>query len=175
MHCFEFLIGTSTTSTNGGPFVPDDRLTYVIPDAAQILLQPILDPYGQDPIWYFDKLNFGRPPAPWALACLDNEYAIGGHISTTRPSDAEIAFAPYKQIPNPIPNDFVPGVGVITFGSKSALERSAGNSPIFEAAWNALQDCSTGRRWLVILDPPSREWLAQILPVDRKHWLSRRL
>ena len=28
-------------------------------------------------MWYFDKLNLGRPPAPWALACFDREYAIG--------------------------------------------------------------------------------------------------
>jgi hypothetical protein len=171
MRFFEILIGGSAISTDGGPFVPDDRLTYGIPDEAQELLEPILGPYDQDPMWYFDKLNFGRPPAPWALACLDREYTIAGHVATSRPPNAGIAFAPYNQVPNPMPNDFVPGVGVLTFASKGGLERSAANSHLFATVWNALQKCSPERRWLVILDPPSQEWLAQVLPGDRERWL----
>jgi len=125
-------------------------------------------------MWYFDKLNFGRPPAPWALACLDREYPIAGHVATSRPPDAGIAFTPYNQLPNPMPNDFVPGVGVLAFASKSGLERSAAKSPLFAAVWNAFRECSPERRWLVILDPPSQEWLAQVLPGDRERWLTGR-
>ena len=174
MRCFEILIAGSAVSKDGGPFVPDDRLTYGIPDEAQELLEPILAPYSQNPMWYFDKLNFGRPPAPWALACLDREYAIGGHVATSRPLNAGIAFTSYNQVPNPMPDDFVPGVGVLTFESKSGLERSAGNCPLFAAAWNALRECSPERRWLVILDPLSQDWLALVLPGDRERWLSGR-
>lgn len=166
MRFFEILIAVSAISKVGGPFVQNDWLTYWIPDEAQELLESILGPYDQDPMWYFDKLNFGRPPAaPWALACLDREYAIAGHVATSRPSNAGIAFTAYNQ---------VPGVGVLTFASKSWLERSAVNSPLFAAVWDALRECSPKRRWLVILDPPSQEWLAQVLPGDRERWLSGR-
>jgi hypothetical protein len=174
MHCFEILIAGSAVSRGGGPFVPDDQLTYGIPDEAQALLDPILGPYNQSPMWYFDKLNFGLRPAPWALACLGREYAIGGHVATSRPPNAGIAFTSYSQVPEPMPDDFVPRVGVVTFESKSGLERSAGNSPLFAAAWNALRECSLESRWLVILDPLAQEWLAQVFPGDRERWLSRR-
>ena len=175
MHCFEILIAGSAVSKDGGPFVSDDQLTYGIPDQAQELLEPILGPYGQNAMWYFDKLNFGRPPAPWALVCLDREYAIGGYVATSRPPNAGIAFAPYNQVPNPMPKDFVHGVGVLTFGSKDGLERSAGNSPLYAAAWSALKECSPGSRWLVILDTLSQEWLAPVLLGDRERWLCRKL
>lgn len=174
MRCFEILIAGSAVSKDGGPFVPDNQLTYGIPDEAQELLEPILGLYDQNPMWYFDKLNFGRPPAPWALVCLDCEYAIGGHVATSRPPNSGIAFAPYNQVPNPVPNDFVPGVGVLTFGSKTGLEGSAGNSPLFAAAWKTLKECSPGSRWLAILDPLSQEWLAQVLPGDHERWLCRK-
>lgn len=174
MRFFEIRIAEFAVRKDGGPFVPDGRLTYGIPVEAQELLEPILGPYDQDPIWYFDKLNSGRPPAPWALACLDREYAIAGHVATSRSPSAGIAFATYEPVRNPIPVDFVPGVGVLTFASKSGLERSAVSSPLFAAVWNTLRECSPQRRWLVILDPPSQEWLAQVLPGDRERWLSGR-
>ena len=66
--------------------------------------------------------------------------------------------------------DFVPGVGVLMFLSKEGLEASTGKSPLFAAAWNALQDCSSDRQWLAILDPLSPEWLAQVLPGDQDRW-----
>ena len=174
MRTFEITIASSSISVNGGPMVPDDRLTYWIPDEAQDLLEPVLGAYGQDPMWYFDKLNFGRPPAPWALACLDREYAIAGHVATSRPPDGGIGFTQYTQMPNPLPSDFVPGVGTLAFASKSGLELSATKSPIFAAAWGALRECSAERRWLVILDPLSQEWLAQVTRGDRERWLSSR-
>src|SRR3989442_201798 len=98
MRFFEILIAGSAISKDGGPFAPEDRLTYGIPDEAQQLLEPILGRYDQAPMWYFDKLNFGRPPAPWALACLDREYAIAGHVATSRPPNAGIAFTTYNQV-----------------------------------------------------------------------------
>jgi hypothetical protein len=174
MRCFEILIAESVLSEDGGTLARDDRLTYGIPDEASKLLEPILGPYSQDPMWYFDKLNFGRPPAPWALACLDREYSIAGHVATSRPSDAGIAFAPYTQVPAPMPNDFVPGVGVLTFAFKNGLQRAADKSFMFAAAWDVLRDCSLHNRWLVILDPLSQDWLAQVLPGDRERWLSSR-
>lgn len=173
MHSFEILIAQSSWSQDGGPFVPD-RLFYEVPDEAQELLEPILSPYGQDPIGYFDMLNFGRPPAPWALVCFDRDYAIGGHIAASRPSDAGIAFAPYNPWPDPVPPDFVPGVGVLTLASKSGLERAAGNSPVFAAAWTGLRECSGERNWLVILDPLPQDWLTKVLPGDRECWFASR-
>jgi hypothetical protein len=174
MRCFEILIAESFVSKDGGPLVANNRLLYWIPDEAQELLEPVLGPYGQNPAWYFDKLNFGRPPAPWAIVCLDREYAIGGHVATSRSPAAGIAFSPYTQVPDPMPHDFVPRVGVLVFASKSGLERSAGDSPLFAAAWDALRECASSSRWLALLDPVEKEWLTQVVPGDSERWLSTR-
>ena len=173
MHCFEILIADTAISKDGGPFVPDDRLTYGIPNDAGHLLGPILSPYKQNPMRFFEKLNFGRPPAPWALACLDREYAIAGHIATSRNPDSGISFSPYSQVPDPVPEFFVPGVGVLVFSNKKGLELSAEKSPLFAAAWSALRECSPDKRWLVILDKPSETWLEEVLRGDSERWLSR--
>jgi hypothetical protein len=174
MRCFEFHVASSAVSTNGGPYIPDDRLLYDIPEEAQELLEPILDQYGQSPMWYFDKLNFGRPPAAWAIACLDREYPIAGHIANYRPDGSGIAFSPYMQVPNPIPQEFVPQVGVVVLANKRGLEHALDKSPIFQTLWEGLRERSSERRWLLLLDPLSEEWLTQVEPGDRQRWLSTR-
>jgi hypothetical protein len=172
MRCFELLIAEPLVS-NGGPFVPMNQLTYGMPEEAERLLEPILEPYGQHPFWFFDKLNDGRPPAPWALACLDREYELAGHVVTTRPANAGIRFAAYKPTPKQALHDFVPGVGVLVFHSKVGLERASNASPIFGSAWETLRECSEERRWLALLDPPNPEWLRGVLPIDRELWEAR--
>lgn len=174
MRVFEILIAQATVSREGGPFVSDDKVVFWLPDEAEEILEPILAPYGQNPGWFFDKINFGSRPAPWALVCLDCEYDIAGHVAAARQPNAGIAFTPYNQVPKDQPDDFVPGVGVVTIESRVGLEYSAGNSPVFEAAWDVLRECSPERRWLVILDPLSPEWLDQVLPGDCERWLSYR-
>lgn len=174
MRCFEFFVAISAVSSNGGPYIPDETLTYWIPEDAQKLLDPILDQYGQDSMWYFDKLNFGHPPAPWAIACLDQEYTIAGHIAICRPAGSGIAFSPYTQVPSSIPQDFVPQVGVIVFKNKNGLKGASDRSPLFQKLWDSLKDCSTEKRWLLAVDPLPDEWLAQVVPEDREHWLSTR-
>jgi hypothetical protein len=172
MHLFELLATEGAISQNGGPLVPDGRLMYAVPDEAEEILAPILGKYDQDPFWFFDRLNFGRPPAPWAIVCLDREYALAGHIATSRPPDAGIAFAGYKEIPKPLPLDFAPGVGVLVFYSKNGLELAANNSPIFTASWKALQAASARGTWIAVLDPLPEEWLSQVLPGDCDAWLA---
>lgn len=173
MHRFEITIGESWVRNNDAPFEPD-RLIYAIPGDALELLRPILGPYGQDPEWYFDNLNFGRPPIPWAIACLDHDYTLGGHVAKARPPNAGITFTQYNPVPNPIPDDFVPNVGVLIFLSKGGLAYSVSRSPLFAAAWSALRSCSPEKRWLVILDPLPQDWLTKALPGDRERWLSVR-
>jgi hypothetical protein len=174
MRCFEILIVAADISENGGPFVPDDRLTFWLPDEAKELLEPILSSYGRDPEWYFDQISFDRWHPPWALACLDREYAIAGHIASARPMHSGISFTPYKKVPTPIPSDFVPGVGLLSFQNKSGLQSAANNSPIFQLAWEALINCSVDRRWLVLMDFLPDEWVAKVIPGDRELWLSLR-
>jgi hypothetical protein len=157
---------------NGGPFVPDDCLTYSIPDEALKILTPILRPYGADPMWYFDRLNSGRPPAPWALVCLDREHAIAGHIAQTRSSRNDIAVVAYHQPVALAPGD-PPPVGVLVLFNKSGLERVKDKSPAYEAAWQALSGCSAAKRWLVTLDPLPEDWLAKVEPTDAEAWRSR--
>jgi len=174
MKIFEFFVATSAISTNGGPYIPDHTLTYAIPDEAQELLEPILGPYDQDPMWYFDKLNYGRPPAPWAIACLDKEYAIAGHIASCRPEGSGILFTQYTNLPKPIPYDFIPKVGTITMLHKTGLEKATARSPLFEELWLGLKDRDLDRRWLIIADPLRDDWLTKVLPVDNNLWNSTR-
>lgn len=174
MHCFEIFIAQSSDTQNGNSYDPTSLLIYTLPDEAHAVVEPILAPYDQEPGEYFDRLNYGRPPAPWALACLDREHAIAGHIATSRRSGAGISFAPYRQIPRPMPHDFVPKVGVLTFASKSGLESVSDASPIFAAAWDALRKASSERQWLVVLDAPAPEWLAQVEPGDDARWRASR-
>ena len=174
MHRFEILIGESAIRSGAGPFLSANQLLYSIPESAEELLDPILSPYGENPTWYFEKLNHGRPPAPWAIVCLDREYALAGHVTQSRPADAGIAFTYYRRPRMPFPDDFVPAVGTLVFFSKSGLESAVGNSPLFASAWDALRDASEEQNWLVLLDPPDADWLAQVEPGDGERWLRLR-
>lgn len=170
MRCFRVDVAViSGTGASG----PRTRLAYDLPVEATERLVPIMEPYGQHPEFYFDMVGSGRPPAPWAIACLDQEYALAGHIASARPPGAGIAFVPYTSPPAPLPADYLPGVGVIVLASKSGLEDARRKSPIFEAAWEALADCDPGVRWLVLLDALPKAWLAQALPGDSEKWHNR--
>jgi hypothetical protein len=171
MDCFEILIAEGGVRTEGGPSIPDYTMTSWIPDEAMDLLGPILEAYGQTP-QSFASMNFGNPTAPWALACLDREYAIAGHVATSRIPKAGIWFAPYSGCPSQPPEDFTPGVGMLVFESKVGLETCEANSPLFGAAWSMLRHCSAEKQWLIILDPLNAGWLADVLPGDRERWLA---
>jgi hypothetical protein len=173
MRSFKILIAESALSVDGGPFKPDRRLAYGIPDEAVELLGPILAPYDADPTWFFDSINGGRPPAPWAIVCLDREYAIAGHICQTRPSRNDNGLVPYRNPRGVAPGGFVPPVGILVLSSKDALERVQGRSPVYEAAWKALSACSASEHWLAILDPLPEDWLAKVVPGDEEAWRTR--
>ena len=173
MRCFEITALSTHISTEGGPFTPDGTVSYWLPDEAEDLLEPILAPYDRGPIWFLDKYYPGQGPTPWAHVCLDREYALGGHLATSRPPDAGIKFGTYARAPDPLPDDYVPGVGVIFFLTKAGLEQAVTKSLIFEKSWEALEDCSPEGAWLALLDPLPEDWLAQTLEGDREHWRSR--
>ena len=174
MHCYQIIATEIGVSVNDGPVVSDGKLSYALPDEATDRLSPILDRYSQNPYWYFDKLNFGKPPAPWAIACMDCEYAIAGHVATARRHDSGIGFSPYTQPPDPTPEDFVPAVGVITFMSKQCLENAANKSPLFSQSWMGLKDCSPDKNWLLIHCPLEGVWLDEALNENRERWLAYR-
>lgn len=172
MRVFEILVAQLDIA---GSIESNSRLAYSLPDEAEELLGPVLGPYGQSANFFFDKLGFGKPPAPWAHACLDREYSIAGHVATTRPKNAGVLFSPYTQVRNPPPAGFIPAVGVLTFSSKAGLEKASDKSPIFAAAWSALRNCSEESRWLAVLDPVDVTWLARVTPGDQALWLTRNL
>ena len=171
MKCFEFIDLNSAMSEDGGPVFPDDRMRIEIPKEAEEILGPILGQYGQDPRFYFSRLNGGRPPAPWAIACFNKEYSIAGHIATNRPNKS-IAIAQYTIVSPPIPNDFIPQVGIISIFDKTALEDVSKKSLIFEKLWDELKDKPIERNWLLVLDALPNEWLEKIVQNDSELWLS---
>lgn len=135
MDCFEMSIPTiGVRQGNNGPFIPDDRAMFVIPEGAKELLESIMEPYRQDPERYFDVVIVSRGPNPWAIAFLDLEYPISGLVLAERPADGSIRFVPYERTPNPAPDDDVPGLGTPFIFDKAALEQCADRSPLFLAA-----------------------------------------
>lgn len=172
MQCYQIIATQLGASVNGGPAVADQKLTYALPEEASDQLSPILERYEQNPYWYFDNLNFGRPPAPWATACLDSEYAIAGHVALARGPNSGIGIAPYTQPPNPLPKDYVPAVGVITFLTKQSLRAVASKSPLFSQLWKGLKECSPDGNWLLIYDPLEGSWVDDALDKDREKWLT---
>lgn len=149
------------------------RLAYDLSEGAQQALTRTLKPNGRHADFFLDQLNFGRPPVPWAIVCLDREYQLAGHVASSRPPAAGIAFTPYRQPPVSIPADFYPGVGAIVLASRVGLESARTLSPLFAAAWAELLNCDANRHWLLLLDPPSESWLEQVLPGDAERWQQR--
>ena len=171
MDVFELMIAESAVSHNGGPFVRDRRLTFAIPDEAEAVLERVLEPYGQSPTWYFDKVEFSEPP--WALLCLDREYRLAGHLATARAGVTGISFTQYTRIPRPIPASFVPSVGLVVINDKAALETCAARSPIFSAGSSVLAECSSDRSWLAIIDSLEPSWVRTEEELDEQQWLAR--
>jgi len=172
--CFELTIVTSTVTRSNGSHVTDSDVMCHVADAAAAVLDPILKCYDQSAFFYFDKvINVGER-VPWAIACLNREYSLAGHIACVRPPDSEIRFAPYTKVPLPIPDRFVPRVGILVFGSRVGLEQSVSQSPLLESAWESLRACDAEGHWLALLDPPNDRWLALLEPVDDEAWLALR-
>ena len=171
MDVFELIIAESAASRNGGPFVKDRRLTFGIPDEAEAILEPVLKPYGQNPTWYFDKVEFSEPP--WALLCLDREYRLAGHLAAARTGVSGITFTQYTRIPRPIPASFVPAVGLIVIHDKTALEACATRSPILGAGWSVLAERSLARSWLTVIDALDPSWVRAEEELDEQRWLAR--
>lgn len=168
----EISVVRSFSVTDKGIQEPSDEVRLYIPEEATILLKGLLRRYGRKANVKVDGSY--RDPVPWALAFLDREYPIGGHVAAWRPFNGGISFAPYSEIPSPRPANFVPKVGLLSFTSKSGLEEAANSSPLFALAWNVLRDCSARTRWLAILDPLSEDWVDQIAAGSDDLWLNRR-
>ena len=142
MSYFESRIAQAVI-TDGNTNVLSKRLIiFAVPDAAERLLRPILQPYDQEPFWYFEKLKTGHAPAPWAIACLDREYDLAVHVVATRPAEAGIRFAAYQPSPKCPASDFIPGLGTLVFFSRIALQVAAKSSPLFATARETLQECA---------------------------------
>ncbi len=170
MKIFQITIGewherkAAATELHGG------SLAYLLPEDAAAAVEPILAPYNQSPDWYFDRLNHGRPPAPWAVVCFDREYRIAGHIAETRGASRGIAFSTYRSQPDPMPEDYVPGVGVLLIFDRSALEQCSSRSSVLAQIWDALKECSVDARWLLVMDALSPSWLDVTAQGDDDLW-----
>jgi hypothetical protein len=116
MQVFEIIPTTMSIRMQDGLFAPAKGLSYLLPDEAEDQLATILAPYGLNPFFFIDEINEGRPPAPWAFICLDREYPIAGHIAASRLDKKTLAFSTFRPVPDPLPDDFVPGVGVRSVG-----------------------------------------------------------
>jgi hypothetical protein len=159
-----FPVAIAETETMGpgeDHYKKSNRAMYVLPDEAEDAIELILKPYDNNPILFFDQIDGGRPPLPWAFVCLDKEYRIAEHVLSTRIKKADVGFIPYFRVPNPIPANFVPGVGTLCVMRKEALGKIADTSPLWSACWEALADLPTHRKWVAFLEPLPTAWVQE--------------
>lgn len=116
-------------------------------------LEVVLAPYQRTLPEYLRAIGLGRDASIWAAVFLDREYRLAGHVFATLPASSRIRFAPYARVPDPVPQSFVPGVGVFLISRKADLLAAASASPVFAEAWRVLGRCDVKRRWLCVLDP----------------------
>jgi hypothetical protein len=145
-----------------------------IPEQVEDAIEPIFKQYDQLPFWVLSGIEKSCPDSPWAFVCVDKEYSIAGHFTTSNPKNSGILFSPYLKHPDPIPPNFVPKVGIVIIQMKSGLETAKNNSLLFQQLWDYLEDCDHTRPWLIAADPLPIEWLNQIVPGDSELWLSNR-
>jgi hypothetical protein len=160
-----FPVAIAETETMGpgeDHYKKSNRAMYVLPDEAEDAIELILKPYDNNPILFFDQIDGGRPPLPWAFVCLDKEYRIAEHVLSTRIKKTDVGFITYSRVPNPIPANFVPGVGTLCVMRKEALEEIAETSPLWSACWTALADLSTNRKWVAFLEPLPKAWVQEV-------------
>ncbi len=158
-NCWKILIATSYIE-GAGQRRSEERLVYNIPDDVEDAIDPILMPYGHSAMWYFDKLGYGRPPAPIAVLCLQKDHELAWHIREVRENEREIAFAPYSKFTEPVSEDFVPKVGCIVIYDWGAFNRAKEKSLLFDTAWHMLKEVDKQKTWLCLLPHLPAEWLA---------------
>ncbi|MDE0863163.1 MAG: hypothetical protein OSA98_05200 [Rubripirellula sp.] len=154
----------------GIPGMDENRFGILLPDKAADDLEPILEPYRRHPSSFFDNLNGGQPPAPWALVCLDREYPLAGHITSTRPDKTTLRFTRYQRNHHNPPHDFVPDVGMLVFFTKNALREASSSSRLFDLAWQGLRDYPADGNWLALLDPLDSDWVGEVSADNHEQW-----
>jgi hypothetical protein len=119
-----------------------EKLNYILSERAEERMRKILSPFDATPFFYFNSLNYGNPPPPWALLCLDTEYDLANYAGP-------INFCPYKWDPAIAKEGYRPKVGTLIFFSKAEARQAAQASPLLQAAWQALSDLRDDRTWLL--------------------------
>ena len=154
----------------GIPGRDENRFGILLPEEATEDLEPVLEPYRRHPDSFFDNLNGGQPPAPWALVCLDREYPLAGHVAANRPNKTELRFTQYQRDDHNPPRDFVPDVGMLAFFTKNALREASSCSLLFDLAWQGLCDYPADGNWLALLDPLDCDWVDEASANNRDQW-----
>lgn len=154
----------------GIPGRDENRFGILLPEEATEDLEPVLEPYRRHPDSFFDNLNGGQPPAPWALVCLDREYPLAGHVAANRPNKTSLRFTRYHRDQRNPPHDLVPDVGMLVCITKNALRTASSLSPLFDLAWQGLRDYSAHGNWLALLDPLDDHWVDEASANNRDQW-----
>jgi hypothetical protein len=151
MSCFQITPFISHT-VSSEPSSLDGKLMWSIPEEAHEPLDEIVSPYSQSALFYLDKVNLGRPPAPWVFIILPREYQIAQHIWAIRSSKKAIPFSMHRPNPTSIPEGFVPTVGCIVTYNKTELLIHSEKSPLLKEVWRELSDKGENSHWLCIVD-----------------------
>jgi hypothetical protein len=167
--CWEIIIGSSYIKGPGSKR-SEESLAYMIPEDAEAAIDLVLEPYKWLTTWYLESIGDGRPPAPNAVLCLQRDYELAWHIREVRENPDEIRFAQYGEIPEPMPEGFVPKVGCIFIYDWEALSRARGKSFLFDAAAQLLEASNRQTQWLCLLPELPQDGFGSLLaPIPVKH------
>ena len=130
-------------------FSPEEIVT--LPEPAQSRLLSILARYNRP----LDDWNAEQAYAvcyrrnfPFATIYFDQDYPLGGHITSKRWDKYE---SPYRAYKDP-PEDDYPNAGQWWFRTKERLRYSSQRCPIAAQAWELLKDKDPNSPWAVFVD-----------------------
>ncbi len=124
----------------------------VLPEDAQQRLNPILERYGRTlEDWNSERTYYVRMRRnfPFATIYFDQEYQLGGYITSKRWDKYD---SPYQGYSYP-PNDKLSSAGCWWFRTKDTLKYTAERCRIASRAWDLLKDKSENSPWVVFCDP----------------------
>ena len=130
MSVFELeVLRTGRRKSPQGRFHWEPKPFFTLSDEATEAVDPILERYGQSPLFYFNNiLPEVQRFLPWAFVCLDREYPIAGHLVAARPAGAKTRLTTYAPLRGTVAADYVPPVGTLIVASKDELDPGAGGN-----------------------------------------------
>lgn len=132
--------GRLMENNRGGFFV-------VEPEAEEYIETTLGKQFGVTP---FFLMNLTKDPRTWAAVFFTEIIKDSDEVLTARAElRSEIGFAAYGDAKVGMNN---PPLGAMAVMSAAALQQASSRHEVFKQAWDALQSCEAGRKWVAVID-----------------------